>query len=1720
MDDRRTVSSIQSTKWELPRQVGLIAFIALAMASGAMATTEDQIGPGVAGQLHALAYDPEDETGATIFAGGDNFGVYITENYGQAWEPWNEGMEQDSPMRTSYIDDLLIVPVDPANPTLRAGVYAATFAGILRRPRHGPEWLHETTDKVYFSGIMAGQGGAIPFASLAYDTLTCRLYAGAGRARKKSNYPEPNYPETGVAGEYSLWCKDLDARVGEPFYDWQEITDIGPDGNVGTIRQMGVVHMPGTDSRLLVASSTGIYIQGAQRIGWECLWDSNGSPLSNWPGYSEHAWGVAVGDSGRAYALTSSHLDGQKPAVFRNCPDVVGGEYSYSPNAWTLLDGSPGAAVPPQDTGTWNQIVDGSDLYSLTVIPALHRDDEEVFCGMIGAGAGEYTGYFRHGKYADGLGGLPIGWVNFLYVDTHGGAADELYDFYRVDYATDATAEVSFDPGWLRRYWMMSTVPLIYHPDDPNRMFVAGYHIPLATGDPHAAPGVWTQRYCDLEAGDPSDGYYRSFGLEEMSTRAIGFTQPASPADTRVVLGCGDFQAFLGNDAGGAACRDMDPFYTGNSEGIDFATIGEDIYVLRGAAGTWADNGFSFSYAARDTPSYISRQDHVIALYDPMLTQRDGDDGYHWRFISRAFDALPEIASLPDTVLYDITDIECADDTTMFASLRWVVEGSPRSMVMKGVKGQSAYDWAWTPWWRPVDLGPGGIDIKEMKVLPGTDRLLVLGSLYESPLTAIDVDTREWSSAPYQTGVSWLNKTDVDALYPSGHRMRMSIKNLQTVACDAAGDWVYLAGDGQTERNQYSSKCANVLRVAVPPDASAPPITAWEMLLNREDDGVLSQGITYPPIHSDYWPDTWGSPMAETIAENVPHIGTLQVHPTNPLRVFIGIRVVTPAVDECFHANNGVWEYTPDAGNGTWAKLPGAGLGDPCHGVNAIAFDPHDPSAMIVGTHGQGFFRVSGIPASPPPVSGVTALQPIHPEQTLLMVEFEPAVNEVIDVWVDARGLGLDRRLHLVDDGTGDDWAAGDGIWTVSVAGHTITTDETVLLPCYARDADWNSFYGEVAMEVLAEAPAQFFRNVSAATNAEFPGQPAGVAALEINATQNPADQGRDVYISTLDDGDPFVDRGSLLLRNGLSDGVPQFENVSDVRFGNDRPAADHGPATAACLNGDALPDLIVPAGSSGEGLLLFRQDETTFTRRDGWLGGLSADLQANTWTAACGDYDGDGQLDIYLGRATPDAATGLPGPSSDALADILLLSDMAENRVFVDGTAELEIPGGAGDPIHLATSAVSWCDFDRDGDLDLAVADGGTQRGVFIYENDPEAGDERFSLIEPTDPVNAPWGQNVADIVWTDVDGDGWRDLVAVTVSGQLPATAIHVLYNDPMELDGRFKAPALLYSVPDDHRCHGLRAVDSDLDGDEDLLLLTDQAHGTPLLLLNDGGTMTAAPSGTGLAALIGPANGALVTDMDQDGDAELFLGRAESTASFFCLAETAAGGAHWLALDLLDQRVIDAGVVDVPAVGATVVVDLGGGDAIAHGVEADGRTDPTVRFGVAGEQAPACTVTWPSGHQVVYSNLALDAVNTLRAPTAVGLVADSVRGFTEVKPDEVADWVFRWTTTYQEDRGLTRVVLDTDDPDACAVAATELQPGDPNVRYQQWSGQADGALVFYHELRWLDRPCRRCSIAFTLESGRADDTGSVIETSATETLSSRLCTSLDPNDPPGGE
>ena len=389
--------------------IGIPMLLALAVASSALAATEVQIGPGVAGQIHALAYDPEDPDRETIYAGGDNFGVYRTIDHGESWHPWNEGMQHEWPMRTSYVDDILVVPADATNPLLRSGIYAATFGGMMFRDGELDTWQHETIDETYSGGIMLDHGGAIPFASLAFDAETNRLFAGAGRARKSSNDTSSIYPETGVGDEYSLWCKDLDASGGDDYYDWAPVTDIGNDGNVGTVRQIGIVTRAGTESRLVVAASEGIYIQSPQRNGWQCIWDPDGDPALSWPQWSQNAWGVAVGGQGRLYTVTSFREDGRLPSVWWIEPDASGSDYVYDSSDWYRLGTNDPTPVPPQDALPWSEVV-GQHGVTPAGAPAGHEGCRPVLLQVLapavdGAGAD----VFFLGDQLDVESGLALG---------------------------------------------------------------------------------------------------------------------------------------------------------------------------------------------------------------------------------------------------------------------------------------------------------------------------------------------------------------------------------------------------------------------------------------------------------------------------------------------------------------------------------------------------------------------------------------------------------------------------------------------------------------------------------------------------------------------------------------------------------------------------------------------------------------------------------------------------------------------------------------------------------------------------------------------------------------------------------------------------------------------------------------------------------------------------------------------------------------------------------------------------------------------------------------------------------------------------------------------------------------------------------------------------------------------------------------------------------------
>jgi hypothetical protein len=121
------------------------------------------------------------------------------------------------------------------------------------------------------------------------------------------------------------------------------------------------------------------------------------------------------------------------------------------------------------------------------------------------------------------------------------------------------------------------------------------------------------------------------------------------------------------------------------------------------------------------------------------------------------------------------------------------------------------------------------------------------------------------------------------------------------------------------------------------------------------------------------------------------------------------------------------------------------------------------------------------------------------------------------------------------------------------------------------------------------------------------------------------------------------------------------------------------------------------------------------------------------------GDYDNDGFLDLYLGGQTP---TYLFHNNGDG--------------TFTDVTAEaglvLPLPPGDYDWAH----AGSWVDFDNDGDLDLHVSTYYSRPDLF-YRNDGGVFTEIGADIGLRDSASSLEGS------WGDFDGDGDLDFYAV---------------------------------------------------------------------------------------------------------------------------------------------------------------------------------------------------------------------------------------------------------------------------------------------------------------------------------------------------------------------
>ena len=139
------------------------------------------------------------------------------------------------------------------------------------------------------------------------------------------------------------------------------------------------------------------------------------------------------------------------------------------------------------------------------------------------------------------------------------------------------------------------------------------------------------------------------------------------------------------------------------------------------------------------------------------------------------------------------------------------------------------------------------------------------------------------------------------------------------------------------------------------------------------------------------------------------------------------------------------------------------------------------------------------------------------------------------------------------------------------------------------------------------------------------------------------------------------------------------------------------------------------------------------------------------TQTAAWADYDGDGDLDLYVGNEDSDGKT--------------YPSQLFRNRG--DGSFD-DATDKAGVANRRYAKAVTWGDMDNDGDPDLYVSNIGPNR---MYQNN---GDGTFTDVAPDLGLTQPEGRSFASWFW-DFDNDGDLDLLVADYESPVPAVAAH---------------------------------------------------------------------------------------------------------------------------------------------------------------------------------------------------------------------------------------------------------------------------------------------------------------------------------------------------------
>lgn len=284
-------------------------------------------------------------------------------------------------------------------------------------------------------------------------------------------------------------------------------------------------------------------------------------------------------------------------------------------------------------------------------------------------------------------------------------------------------------------------------------------------------------------------------------------------------------------------------------------------------------------------------------------------------------------------------------------------------------------------------------------------------------------------------------------------------------------------------------------------------------------------------------------------------------------------------------------------------------------------------------------------------------------------------------------------------------------------------------------------------------------------------------------------------------------------------------------------PSGTRNAAAWGDYNNDGLVDVFIAAsGSQGTTITkVYRNQGGTFVDS-----GLGTFAPIDEGTAAWGDCDNDGDLDLAVIGKTPSGGTS--------------------TRVYRNNLTNFVAISG--DFVNVYAGDLGWADYDGDGDLDLLVCGVTASAGsppffTTLYRND------RTNFISIAHPFPNAY---LASLDWGDYDSDGDEDLfIAGAGNGE-------IFRNNGGGTFTNIQAGLPGFSI------NGSDWGDYDNDGDLDLLIAGEGETGwDSTIYRNDGGSFSNIAAG--MTGLIWAA--AAWGDCDNDGDLDAAVAGYEPNA-----------------------------------------------------------------------------------------------------------------------------------------------------------------------------------------------------------------------------------------------